>query len=113
MFSPEASIQSARSSLRGTRRRQRDSSGHDQQPRRKRNKTTDDGALHTTATAHTNGNANATMNGHAGHSSVENSLVLVDMPVREKKTPQKRAALKEDSAQYLVCGIKFAAAAHH
>ena len=103
MFSPEASVQSARSSLRGTRRRQRDSSGHDQQPRRKRNKLTDDGASHTAATVHPNGNGSAITNGHAGHASAENSLVLVDMPVREKRTPQKRAALKEEDAQYLVC----------
>lgn len=98
MFSPEASLQSARSSLRGTRRRQRESNGHDQ-PRRKRSKIAEDGASQTTSGAHINGTA--TMNGHAGHSSVENSLVLVDMPVREKKAPPKRA-LKEDSAQYLV-----------
>jgi hypothetical protein len=44
------------------------------------------------------------MNGHAGHDSTENSLVLVDMPVREKKAPPKRT-LKEDSAQYLVSGL--------
>ena len=41
------------------------------------------------------------MNGHAGYSSIENSLVVVDMPVREKKAPPKRT-LKEDSTQYLV-----------
>jgi nuclear pore complex protein Nup133 len=106
MFSPEASLQSARSSLRGTRRRQRESNGHDQ-PRRKRSKIAEDGASQTTAGAYINGNSNgiAAMNGHAGHSSVENSLVLVDMPVREKKAPPKRA-LKEDSAQYLVCGCE-------
>jgi nuclear pore complex protein Nup133 len=101
MFSPEASVQSARSSLRGTRRRQRESNGtgHDQ-PRRKRSKIAEDGASQATG-AHINGNGVAIMNGHAGHSSVENSLVLVDMPVREKKAGPKRT-LKEDSAQYLV-----------
>jgi nuclear pore complex protein Nup133 len=100
MFSPEASVQSARSSLRGTRRRQRESNGtgHDQ-PRRKRSKIAEDGASQATG-AHINGNGVAIMNGHAGHSSVENSLVLVDMPVREKKAGPKRT-LKEDSAQYL------------
>ena len=99
MFSPEASLQSARSSLRGTRRRQRDSNGHDQ-PRRKRSKIAEDGASQTTAGADLKANGTAAMNGHADHSA-ENSLVLVDMPVREKKAPPKRA-LKEDSAQYLV-----------
>jgi nuclear pore complex protein Nup133 len=53
------------------------------------------------------------MNGHAGHGSVENSLVLVDMPVREKRTPQKRAALKEEDAQYLVCDANLAVTVYH
>lgn len=100
MFSPEASLQSARSSLRGTRRRQRDSNGHDQ-PRRKRSKIAEDGASQITAGSDLKTNGSAIANGHAGHDSTENSLVLVDMPVREKKAPAKRA-LKEDSAQYLV-----------
>ena len=103
MFSPEASLQSARSSLRGTRRRQRDSNGHDQ-PRRKRSKIAEDGASQITAGSDLKTNGSATMNGHAGHDSTENSLVLVDMPVREKKAPPKRT-LKEDSAQYLVGGL--------
>ncbi|KAH6639371.1 Non-repetitive/WGA-negative nucleoporin C-terminal-domain-containing protein [Boeremia exigua] len=99
MFSPEASLQSARSSLRGNRRRQRDSNGHDQ-PRRKRSKIAEDGASQITAGSElkTNGSVNA--NGYAGHDSVENSVVLVEMPVREKKAPPKRT-LKEDSVQYL------------
>jgi nuclear pore complex protein Nup133 len=41
------------------------------------------------------------MNGHAGLSSVESSLVVVDMPVREKKAAPKRAS-KEDNSLYLV-----------
>ena len=105
MFSPEASLQSARSSLRGNRRRQRDSNGHDQ-PRRKRSKIAEDGASQITAGSDLkNINGGANMNGHAGHDSVENSLVIVDMPVREKKAPPKRT-LKEDSAQYLVSGLE-------
>lgn len=100
MFSPEASLQSARSSLRGTRRRQRDSNGHDQ-PRRKRSKIAEDGASQITAGSDLKTNGNGSLNGHAGHSSAESSLVVVDMPVREKKAPPKRT-LKEDSAQYLV-----------
>lgn len=100
MFSPEASLQSARSSLRGNRRRQRDSNGHDQ-PRRKRSKIAEDGASHITAGSEFKTNGSANMNGYAGHDSAENSLVMVDMPVREKKAPPKRS-LKEDSAQYLV-----------
>ena len=41
------------------------------------------------------------MNGHAGNGSVESSMVLVEMPVREKKGTVKRA-LKDDTALYLV-----------
>jgi hypothetical protein len=100
MFSPEASIQSARSSLRNTRRRQRTSEGLAQQPRRKRSKLSDESFV-AKDDVHVNGNGSALMNGHAGHSSVENSLVVVDMPVREKKAPQKRAP-KEDNSLYLV-----------
>lgn len=104
MFSPEASLQSARSSLRGNqRRRQRDSNGHDQ-PRRKRSKIAEDGASHITAGSDLKVNGSAGLNGHAvGHDSAENSLVMMDMPLREKKAQPKRS-LKEDSAQYLVCG---------
>jgi nuclear pore complex protein Nup133 len=101
MFSPEASIQSARSSLRNPRRRQRTSSEglQAQQPRRKRNKLTDESFV-AKDDAHVNGNGSALMNGHVGPSS-ENSLVMIDMPVREKKTPPKRST-KEDNALYLV-----------
>jgi nuclear pore complex protein Nup133 len=101
MFSPEASIQSARSSLRNPRRRQRTSSEglQAQQPRRKRNKLTDESFV-AKDDAHVNGNGSALMNGHVGPSP-ENSLVMIDMPVREKKTPPKRST-KEDNALYLV-----------
>jgi hypothetical protein len=99
MFSPEASVQSVRSSLRNPRRRQRTSSGEPQaQPRRKRNKLTDE--LFVAKDEHVNGNGSALMNGHAEHSP-ESSLVLVDIPVREKKTPPKRPT-KEDNGLYLV-----------
>lgn len=100
MFSPEASIQSARSSLRNPRRRQRTSEGLPSQPRRKRSKLNEESFV-AKEDPHINGNGSVLMNGHAGHSSVENSLVLVDMPVREKKAPPKRAS-KEDNALYLV-----------
>ncbi|KAH7360023.1 Non-repetitive/WGA-negative nucleoporin C-terminal-domain-containing protein [Pyrenochaeta sp. MPI-SDFR-AT-0127] len=100
MFSPEASIQSARSSLRNPRRRQRkDSDGLQQQPRRKRSKLNEE-SFQAPTDAHINGNGSAIMNGHAVQSSVENSVVLVDMPVREKKAPPKRAP-KEDNGLYL------------
>ncbi|KAF1940789.1 hypothetical protein EJ02DRAFT_455718 [Clathrospora elynae] len=100
MFSPEASIQSARSSLRNPRRRQRskDPDGLQQQPRRKRNKLTNESFV-PPKEAHVNGNGSALMNGHAVQ-SVENSVVLVDMPVREKKAPPKRAP-KEDHGLYM------------
>ncbi|KAH9881245.1 hypothetical protein J1614_001741 [Plenodomus biglobosus] len=99
MFSPEASIQSARSSLRNPRRRQRkNSDGQQQQHRRKRSKLNDD-TFHAPAETHMNGKSHGLMNGHAVQ-SVENSVVLVDMPVREKQAPPKRAS-KEDHALYL------------
>ena len=101
MFSPEASLQSARSSLRGNRRRQRDSNGHDQ-PRRKRSKLGEDGASQITAGSDSKTNGSAHVNGYAaGPESADSSLVLVDMPVREKKSAPKRV-VKEDSTQYLV-----------
>jgi nuclear pore complex protein Nup133 len=101
MFSPEASIQSTRSSLRNPRRRPRNSDGaQQQQPRRKRSKLGDE-TFTSVADAQTNGNGSALMNGHAGNGSVESSMVLVEMPVREKKGTAKRA-LKDDSALYLV-----------
>ncbi|KAJ4365291.1 hypothetical protein N0V83_008910 [Neocucurbitaria cava] len=100
MFSPEASAQSARSSLRNPRRRQRkDSDGLQQQQRRKRSKLNDE-SFQAPADAHVNGNGSAMMNGHAVQSSAENSVVLVDMPVREKKASPKRAP-KEDDGSYL------------
>lgn len=101
MFSPEASIQSARSSLRNPRRRPRNSDGpQQQQPRRKRSKLGDETFV-SVSDGQSNGNGSAIMNGHVGHSSVEGSMVLVDMPVREKKGPVKRA-VKDDTALYLV-----------
>jgi len=101
MFSPEASIVSQRSSLRATsKRRQRTSEGLQQQPRRKRSKLGDETFV-ARDDAHTNGNGSLLMNGHAAHDSPESSLVLVDMPVREKKAAPKRA-VKEDNALYLV-----------
>ncbi|KAF1928622.1 uncharacterized protein M421DRAFT_420507 [Didymella exigua CBS 183.55] len=101
MFSPEASLQSARSSLRGNRRRQRDSIGHDQ-PRRKRSKIAEDGASQITAGSDLKAaNGHTIMNGSTGHDSTESSLVMIDMPVREKKTAPLKRILKEDSVQYL------------
>ncbi|RAR11517.1 nuclear pore complex subunit nup133 [Stemphylium lycopersici] len=100
MFSPEASIQSARSSLRNPRRRQRkDSDGHQQPRSRKRSKLNDE-TFKDPTDAHMNGNGSALMNGHAVQ-SVENSVVLVDMPVREKKSAPKQRAPKEDTGSYL------------
>lgn len=102
MFSPEASLQSARSSLRGNRRRQRDSNGHDQ-PRRKRSKIAEDGASQITAGSDLKlVNGHTALNGSTGHDSTENSLVMVDMPVRERKSAPPKRVLKEESVQYLV-----------
>ncbi|RMZ69271.1 nuclear pore complex subunit [Pyrenophora seminiperda CCB06] len=99
MFSPEASMQSARSSLRNPRRRQRkDSDGPQQQRSRKRSKLNDE-SFKASPIAHMNGNGSALMNGHAVQSP-GNSVVLVDMPVREKKPAPKRAS-KEDTGLYL------------
>lgn len=101
MFSPEASIQSARSSLRNPRRRPRESDGPQQQSRRKRSKISDDSFV-AKDEAHVNGNGSALMNGHGGaNGSAENSMVVIDMPVREKKSASKRIA-KEDHSLYLV-----------
>ncbi|KAF2467017.1 uncharacterized protein BDR25DRAFT_317245 [Lindgomyces ingoldianus] len=100
MFSPEATVQSARSSLRNPRRRQRkDSDSGRQQPHRKRSKLSDD-SFASPIDAHTNGNGSALMNGHASHGEVDGSLVLVDMPVRDRKPPTKRG-LKDDSSLLL------------
>jgi nuclear pore complex protein Nup133 len=101
MFSTETSVQSARGSLRNTRRRQRDNSDSLQQrSQRKRSKISTD-TYHSTTDAHVNGDARALMNGSVGYGDADGSLVLVDMPVREKKDPAKRA-LKDDTALYLV-----------
>lgn len=100
MFSTEAAVQNARTSMRNPRRRQRTSEGLKEQPRRKRNKLAEDSFVGQDE-SHINGNGSILMNGHAVQSSAENSLVLVDMPVREKKVTQKRA-IKEDNAHYLV-----------
>lgn len=87
--------------MRNPRRRQRkDSDGLQQQSRRKRSKLNDE-SFQAPADALVNGNGSATMNGHAVQSSAENSLVIVDMPVREKKAPLKRA-VKEDNSSVLV-----------
>ncbi|KAH7389527.1 Non-repetitive/WGA-negative nucleoporin C-terminal-domain-containing protein [Phaeosphaeria sp. MPI-PUGE-AT-0046c] len=100
MFSPEASIQSARSSLRNPRRRPRESDGPQHQSRRKRSKISDDSFV-AKDEAHVNGNGTAPMNGHGGvNGSAENSMVVIDMPVREKKSASKRIA-KEDHSLYL------------
>ncbi|KAF2833721.1 hypothetical protein CC86DRAFT_311751 [Ophiobolus disseminans] len=101
MFSPEASIQSARSSLRNNpRRRQRTSDGlQQQQPRRKRSKISNE-TFADKDEAHVNGNGSVLMNGHADHGDVEKSLAVMDMPVREKKAPPKRAS-REDTSLYL------------
>ena len=101
MFSTEASIQSARSSLRNPRRRQRKDSDNPQQQRsRKRSKLSDE-TFKDPNGAHINGNGSVQMNGHAVQ-SVENSVVLVDMPVREKRTAPKQRAPKEETGSYLV-----------
>lgn len=42
------------------------------------------------------------LNGSTGHDSTENSLVMVDIPVREKKSAPPKRALKEENVQYLV-----------
>ncbi|KAF2794749.1 hypothetical protein K505DRAFT_374439 [Melanomma pulvis-pyrius CBS 109.77] len=102
MFSPEASAQNARSSLRNNpRRRQRkDSDGLQQQPRRKRSKLSGD-TFYSPADAHTNGNANGngavTMNGHVSHVGFDDSL---DIPVREKTGHPKRG-LQDNTPLYL------------
>lgn len=99
MFSPEASIASARSSLRNPRRRPRPES--ESLRSRKRSKL-NDATFKDPADAHINGNGSASTNGHAVQ-SVDHSVVVVDMPlsIREKKTAPKRAP-KEDTGTYLV-----------
>jgi nuclear pore complex protein Nup133 len=100
MFSPEASVLGARSSLRNPRRRQRKDSDGVQLPRRKRNKLGDD-TLHLNGDALTNGNGSAIAKSHVNLDDADGSMVLVDMPVREKKAVSKRV-LKDDVGQYLV-----------
>jgi nuclear pore complex protein Nup133 len=97
MFSLESPAHTARNSLRNPRRRQRIES--DSHRSRKRSKLNDE-TFKDPAGTHINGNGNSMMNGHAVQ-SVDNSVVLVDMPVREKKTAPKRAS-KEDTGTYLV-----------
>jgi hypothetical protein len=99
MFSPEASVQSARGSQRNSRRRPRNSDGP-QQPRRKRSKLGDETFM-SVADAPTNENGIALTNGNTGNGSIDSRMVLVEMPVREKKETVKRAS-KDDSAVYLV-----------
>lgn len=90
----------ARSSLRNPRRRQRKDSDGFQQPRRKRNKLGDD-TFHANGDVLTNGNGSAIAKRNVDFDDADGSMVLVDMPVREKKLTQKRV-LKDDVAQYLV-----------
>jgi nuclear pore complex protein Nup133 len=98
MFSPEASIASARKSLRNPRRRPRISDSETTRSR-KRSKLNDE-TFKDPADAHVNGNGSALMNGHAVQ-SIGDSVVMVDMPVILKKTAPKRAQ-KEDTGTYLV-----------
>jgi nuclear pore complex protein Nup133 len=105
MFSPEASVASARSSLRNPRRRQRkDSDGLQQQPRTKRSKLSGN-TFHSPTDAPANGKANGnghvTMNGHASHGDANGALVPMEMPIHEKKAAPKRG-IKGDTALYLV-----------
>ncbi|KAJ4357683.1 uncharacterized protein N0V89_002259 [Didymosphaeria variabile] len=102
MFSPEASMQSVRSSQRNPRRRPRNSTEpQQQQPRRKRSKLGDETFVSVgDEPFDDNGKGIMSSNGHASHGSVESSLVLLDMPVREKKGAVKRV-FKEDIALYL------------
>lgn len=46
------------------------------------------------------------MNGHVGQEETDGSLVLVDMPVREKKAAAKRG-LKDDTTLYLVSALQY------
>jgi nuclear pore complex protein Nup133 len=107
MFSPDSTLLSARGSQRNPRRRQRkDSDGLQQQPRRKRSKLGEDTFVsHSPKDGRVNGNGSVTMNGHVGHGDADSSLVLVDMPVREKKGSAKRA-LKDDTTHYLVSSFR-------
>ncbi|KAF2178114.1 hypothetical protein K469DRAFT_804028 [Zopfia rhizophila CBS 207.26] len=101
MFSSEVTAQSLRgSSLRNPRRRQRkDSDSLRQQPHRKRSKLSED-TFNSPSSTHVNGNGSASMNGHVSYGEVDSSLVVVDMPVREKKPSAKRGQ-KDDGGMYL------------
>ncbi|ORY03958.1 Non-repetitive/WGA-negative nucleoporin C-terminal-domain-containing protein [Clohesyomyces aquaticus] len=96
MFSPEATIHSARSSGRNPRRRQRkDSDSGRLHPQRKRSKLSDD-SFASPSDAHANGNSSLLMNGHASSGDVDGSLVLVNMPVRDRKPPKR--GIKDDAS---------------
>ena len=99
MFSVESSDGGARNSLRNTRRRPRNSDGA-QQGRRKRSKLGDDTFV-AVSNVHTNGNGGLVMKGRAVNGA-ENSLMLVDMPVRGKKDQPKRATKNDDATICLV-----------
>ena len=70
------------------------------QPHRKRSKLSDDTFTSPTDT-YVNGNGAISMNGHASHGEVDGSLVIVDIPVRERKPSAKRGQ-KIDGTLYLV-----------
>ncbi|KAF2013706.1 hypothetical protein BU24DRAFT_351157 [Aaosphaeria arxii CBS 175.79] len=97
MFSPEASVRSVRGS--NPRRRQRKDSDGPHQPRRKRSKISEE-IFHKPKESHINGNGSAILNGHIDQDDVDASLVVLDLPVRDKKAPVKRA-VKEDTGLYL------------
>lgn len=107
MFSPEASIASARNSLRNPRRRPRNSEGPQQtQPRRKRSKLGDETFVPVgDDSPNSHGNGSIALNGHAVEPNGESSLMLMDMPIRDKKGSSNRI-LKENIAQYLVRGLQ-------
>jgi nuclear pore complex protein Nup133 len=105
MFSPEATVQGGRSSLRNNpRRRQRKDSDAVQNPRRKRSKIAED-TFQLNGDAHVNGNGSAMIRSPNGHAEEESSLVL-SIPVRERKSTGKRV-LKDDTTHYLVCQLEF------
>lgn len=100
MFSPDASART------NTRRRQRkDSDGH-QQPRRKRNKLSEDKpSAFTNGDAHLNGSGSATPNGHDASTEDAGAGEVRHMVVRGKQSPTKRQA-KEDVSHYLVGSLE-------
>lgn len=104
MFSPDSTLHPALSRPnRNPRRRQRDSDSLQQQPHRKRSKLSAD-VFASPSSASLNGKGSLSMNGHASHGETDGSLVLVDMPVREKKPAAKRTT-REDGAVLLVRGF--------